>query len=190
MSTAPRTHNPAQHTRPRAVVASVLLLAAAFCCFPRRAQSAETAPDYAVEAAYLFNFTKFVQWPASAFAGEAAPFTICVVGEDRLARALDEIVKGELVDGHRIVVGRTETPASASCQVVYFDTGQHVVDASTVGTGTLTVGSGDAFLRRGGMIAFVMQDRRVRFDVNLRAALAGNLKLSSKLLSVARSIER
>lgn len=173
----------------RALCACLTLLPVAFC-LARPTYAADIPLEYEIEAAYLFNFTKFVQWPSSAFASDTAPFNICIVGEDHLGKPLEAIVQGESVAGHKIVVERMQASFDKSCQVAFFDNPPPSADVPASGAGVLTVGLADAFLQRGGMIAFVLQDRRVRFDVSLKAASAGGLKLSSKMLSVARSVEQ
>ena len=153
---------------------------------------AEPATEFDVKAAFLFNFTKFVEWPPSAFAAPDSPMNICVVGRDPFGRALDEIVQGERVGGRRVAVERLSAmPPPKTCQLVYIDAeGKEVSKLlASAGPGVLTVGEGDDFLRDGGIIGFVIENHRVRFDINQAAAENAALKLSSKLLSVARFVE-
>ena len=160
--------------------------------WPNRS-AAQVPLEYEVKAAFLLNFTKFVEWPASAFPGPDSPFTICILGRDPFGRALDEIVEGESVGGRKLAVRRTkETPEPQACQVVFVDDGEKEVRKilSGLGTGVLTIGDGDSFIREGGMIAFVIENRRVRFDIRQSKAEGAGLRLSSKLLSVARIVEK
>jgi hypothetical protein len=144
--------------------------------------------EYDVKAAFLLNFTKFIEWPPGAFATADAPLIICIVGDDPFGRAIDQIVEGESVNGHRIVIERVGTYQQKSCRVLY--AGGKTPPPGTPGLPVLTVGEGDDFIHQGGMIGFVLDNRRVRFDINLKAAANAGLKLSSKLLSVARSVEK
>ena len=147
--------------------------------------------EYQVKAAFLFNFTKFVQWPAAAYPSANAPFTICILGDDPFGRALDDIVQGESVNGHKIDVERIRADAQTNCQVEYVARNSSIPPiASAAGSGVLTVGEGDEFVRQGGIVGFILDDRRVRFEINLKAAMNAGLKLSSKLLAVARSVEK
>jgi hypothetical protein len=149
--------------------------------------------EYEVKAAFLLNFTKFVDWPASAFADPAAPFTICVLGKDPFGRSLDEIVQGEAVAGRRLVVRRiSDPPGPQACQLLFIDesTKERSRVLSGLPAGVLTVGDGDHFVHDGGMIEFVVENRRVRFDIHQSAAERAGLKLSSKLLGVARVVEK
>ncbi|MGO4880342.1 MAG: YfiR family protein [Bryobacteraceae bacterium] len=167
-------------------------LSAELVLTPYRA-AAQPKLEYEVKAAFLLNFTKFVAWPDGAFAGAASPFTICVLGNDPFGRTLDETASGETVGSRKLVVRRIdEAPAAQACQIVFFGSEgkKPPVSPGSLGSGVLTVGEGQSFTRDGGIIAFVIDNRRVRFDINRSAAERAALRLSSKLLSVARSVER
>jgi hypothetical protein len=152
----------------------------------------EQSLEYQVKAAFVLNFTKFTEWPSSAFPAANSPFAICILGEDPFGGALDQIIQGEAIGGHRMAVQRIKRGSRPQgCQVLFIgqtekDTGMVLAD---LGAGVLTVGEGDSFLRDGGMISFIIENRRTRFDINLAAAENAGLKLSSRLLSVARSVK-
>jgi hypothetical protein len=159
----------------------------------------EVPREYRIKAAYLLNFTKFVEWPSSAFPDPASPFSICLFGRDPFGRALDDVAGGETVDGHNLVVRRVrELPDSQPCHMVFIaspepETGNPVADLQPIlerlGPGVLTVGEGDEFLTGGGMVAFVLDDGRVRFDIDQNASAKAGLQVSSKLLRVARTVQ-
>jgi hypothetical protein len=178
--------------RTRAGPAAVLLAALSLCCSPAAA-AADKQPslEYQVKAAFLLNFTKFIEWPPSSLPPNA-PFSICILGSDPFGRALDRIVDGETVNGRKLAVTRIHDQQSHSCQMVFVDRSEK--EAAKVlpgfGRGVLTVGERNDFMRDGGMIAFVIENRRVRFDVNMAAAANAGLRISSKLLNVARSVEK
>ncbi len=156
-------------------------------------QSVDLPLEYRVKAAYLLNFTRFIDWPPSAFRDPAAPISICILGKDPFGRALDATIEGEKVNSRKLVVRRIqEMPAPESCHIVYIGDRPKDLPATlaSLPPGVLTVGEGEAFLRDGGMIAFVLDNRRVRFDIDQSASAKAELKLSSKLLSVARAVER
>ncbi len=160
---------------------------------PKAARAAdEHSLEYQVKAAFLLNFTKFIEWPADAFASDRAPITICVLGDDPFGNALDQIVAGEAVNARKLAIERLRrAPASKACQVLFIGKPEKDYKILTgLGNGVLTVGEGDSFLRNGGMIAFVLDNRRVRFDINQTAVEGGQLKMSSKLLTVARSVKK
>jgi YfiR/HmsC-like len=153
-----------------------------------RAVEASPPSEYQIKAAFLLNFTKFIEWPASEAAGST--FSICVLGEDPFGPVLDQLVEGETVGGRKIAVRRIRAEAAGSCEILYVSKLEQNFQAALagVGAGVLTVGEGDGFLDGGGMIAFILEDRRVRFNIDQGAAQKAGLKLSSRLLSVARSV--
>ncbi len=174
-------------------MAMVLLLAWLFVTASYPARAAEAEPlEYQVKAAFLLNFTKFVDWPPAAFAEEHSPLAICILGEDPFGNALNEIVKGEAVKGRELTIARiARAPAPKTCQVLFVSRSKKDVRRilAELGPGVLTVGEGDRFLQDGGVVAFVIENRRVRFDIGQRAAARAMLTISSRLMNVARSVE-
>ena len=151
------------------------------------------ASEYEIKAAFLLNFTKFAEWPPSSFADAQSPMEICILGKDPFGRALDDVVQGEAVNGRRLTVRRlTQPPPPQACQVLFLDPELKDLPKILGGLppGVLTVSEGTRFLREGGMIALVLDNRHVRFDINGAASESGAVKLSSKLLNVARSIAK
>jgi hypothetical protein len=152
---------------------------------------AEAPPplEYQVKAAFLLNFTKFIDWPQSE---ASSPFGICIVGDDPFGLVLDQMVEGETFQGRKLAVQRVRRPPPSSCQLVFAGKSEKDIDGllSSLGPGVLTVGEGNGFLRAGGMIGFVIDKGKVRFDINNSASARAGLRLSSKLLSVARSVEK
>ncbi len=102
-------------------LATAVVLLACVSVTSHSARAAEAEPlEYQVKAAFLLNFTKFVQWPASAFADENSPVAICILGEDPFGNTLDEMVKGEALSGRQLVVQRIRrAPEPKSCQVLF-----------------------------------------------------------------------
>ncbi len=154
-----------------------------------RAVETPSPSEYQIKAAFLLNFTKFIEWPTTEGAA-GSPFSICVVGEDPFGPVLDQLVEGETVGGRRIAVRRVHAEAPGSCSLLYVSKLEQNVSGvlAGAGPGVLTVGEGDGFLDEGGMIAFVLENRRVRFNIDQGAAQKAGLKLSSRLLGVARSV--
>jgi len=155
------------------------------------ADAAEPTLEYEVKAAFLLNFTKFTEWPPNAFSDPQTPLEICVLGKDPFGHALDDVVQGEVTNGRRLTVRRLSAPpVPQTCRVLFVDPDvkglPKMLDG--LGSGVLTVGEGRHFLQDGGAIAFIVENRRVRFDINQTAAEKSGLKLSSKLLSVAREV--
>jgi len=154
--------------------------------------AAPRSSEYTLKAAFLFNFTKFVDWPADAFADEKSPFNLCVLGgEDPFGGSLDELVANEAVNGRPIAVRRRVRGADLrTCQILFIGRAererQPEVLASLRGLPVLTVGETDRFLSEGGLFNFFLEANRVRFEVNLAAVERTPLKISSKLLRLAK----
>lgn len=148
------------------------------------------ASEYAVKAAYLFNFGKFLQRSTPA---KSKTFDICIVGEDPMRSALDALTRGEQIDGRPVQVRRMhEATEARGCDVAYVSANEGArieTDLAALHeSDTLTVSDAPQFLQRGGMIQFVLQGDHVRFAVNLNAVRRAHLVLSSELLRVAVSV--
>ena len=146
-----------------------------------------------VEAVFLFNFTQFVEWPPQAFADSTAPIIIGVLGADPFGATLDEVVRGEVVNGHPLIVHRAQRIEELKdCQILFLSRSERAhfgpVLAKLKGRNVLTVSDLDEFANEGGMICFVLVDNKVRLRVNLEAAKAAGLTLSSKLLRFAQIV--
>ncbi|RMF18990.1 MAG: YfiR family protein, partial [Deltaproteobacteria bacterium] len=151
--------------------------------------------EYQVKAAFLYNFAKFVTWPEDAFSGEDAPFVFCIVGRDPFGDSLEKVLEGRRAADRPIVVRRGPDPESLGrCHLMFIGgsedarVARHLRQASA--QPVLTVGETEAFERAGGMIRLVVADKRVRFDINAKAADVARLKLSSQLLKLARKVVR
>ena len=154
---------------------------------------AQSATEYQVKAAFLFNFAKFVEWPADTFLNADAPLQVCVLGHDPFGSDFEQIVADKTVNGHRIEIVHPEgIPQARACQILFVappekqQMKQILLDLK--GANVLTVGDADGFAKAGGIIGFVVDDGRVRFEVNLKAAELAHLKLSARLLTVAKSV--
>jgi YfiR/HmsC-like len=182
----------------RALAASSILCALVF--LPELCAQAPKPTEYEVEAAYLSNFGRFVEWPARAGAPEHAssekdPFYVCVLGQDPFGPLLDAALKGEAIGGEALAARRIATAADASsCRIVFIGAAKESevkgILAGLRNSSALTVGDSFDFTRQGGMIQFVLEGNRVRFEINLAAAQRAGLTLSSQLLKVAVAIRR
>jgi hypothetical protein len=171
---------------------AALALAAllALVALPGRAQA---PTEYEVKAVFLFNFSQFVDWPATAFADGRSPLSICVLGSDPFGATLDEIVRGETVNGRTLAVRRYQSlDRVRGCHILFIDRSQdaqlEAILAALRGRSVLTVGDFEGFTRRGGMIRFVTVGNKIRLRINLAAAQAANLTISSKLLRPAQIV--
>jgi hypothetical protein len=149
--------------------------------------------EYQVKAVFLYNFSRFVEWPASAFAGPDAPFVVGVFGHDPFGAELDEIVRGETAAGRPLVVRRVQTAAeAAACQILFIHQSEDKRIAEVVNAldhqSTLTVSDVDGAAQRGVMIRLVTDKGRVRLRVNVETARAAQLTISSNLLRSAEIV--
>jgi hypothetical protein len=154
------------------------------------AASAQPASEYELKAAFLYNFTKFAEWPATAFEDGDAPFRLCVVGDDPFGPLLDDLVVGERAGGRRIeVVRHRRAREAAHCQLVYFAADQDPAAvgelAAAAGGTVFTVGESEDFLAAGGLLRFQVRRNRIRLVINEEARSQSRLKISSKLLQLA-----
>ena len=168
----------------------MLLIAFLLLAFAGTMRRAEAASEYEVKAAFLYNFAKFVDWPSDAFKS-GSPFVIGVVGDDPFGSDLDTTVSGKTVDNRRIEVRRFRRVGDVqSCHILFVCRSEKSrVDKileRVSGSRTLTVGDMGQFLQRGGMINFIIEDQKVRFEINSNSAERAGLKISSKLLQLAR----
>ncbi|HUA15829.1 MAG TPA: YfiR family protein [Verrucomicrobiae bacterium] len=151
--------------------------------------------DYQVKAAYLYNFGKFVQWPANPSTQKDSLFSVCVLGQDPFGPALDATLSGASIGGQRVVARRISSPEeSVNCRILFLGATEaarmNKIIQSLDKEAVLTVSDLPEFSQRGGMIQFVTEGNRVRFEVNLEAAQQAGLTLSSELLKVATTVRR
>jgi hypothetical protein len=165
-------------------------LAIAPCVHAQRA-----ATEYEVKAAYLYNFGKFVAWPDKSAAKVGEHFEICVLGEDPFGMALDTAVTGETIGGKGVAIKRISKPQDVGhCRVVFISASEAARLSEILATldkaSVLTVSDMPEFSQRGGMIEFVLDGNRVRFEVNVTNAEDAGLNLSAALLKVAVRVTR
>jgi hypothetical protein len=147
--------------------------------------------EYEVKAAFLYTFSQFTEWPAEAFDGPAAPLIIGVTGSDPFGHILDDAMKGESIHGRPAVIRRFQRGESLkSCHVVFVGASEKrqvpQILAELKGAHVLTISEIDRFAYFGGIVTFTMEGPRVRFEINLAAAGQARLKISSKLLKLAK----
>jgi len=160
---------------------------------PRVSADSSGTSEYDVKAAFLFHFAQFVEWPPEAFKDEDSPLTYCTVGEDTFRGALDESVKGKRIRNRPLrVLHLKERESIEGCQVLFIAAAQkgRQTDqlAGANGHPVLTVGELEHFAQEGGMIGFFLEEKKVRFEINLGAAENARLKISAKLLALAKTV--
>jgi hypothetical protein len=181
-------------SRPRAAItwSFVVALAAGLTALDAPAQDRRV--EYAVKATFLYKFAGFVEWPPGAFAAAVDPLLICVAGNDRVTALIDDAVRDQSVDGHPIAVTHLRPGARpAQCHILYVAEAPRAAMAalldSVAGAPVLTVVDGTN-VAGSPVINFVLQDNRVRFDIDLRAAQRNRLAISSKLLALAAAVRQ
>lgn len=149
--------------------------------------------EYQVKAAFLFNFAKFVDWPAGTFARANAPFAICVLADDAFRETLGNTVAGKTLGGHPIaIVPVSEASQIGACRMLFVNSAgdkhtQSILNRAGLGSpgmhhGILTLGEGAAAV----IIRFLMEGGKVRFEIDPAAAERAGLHISAKLLSLAQ----
>jgi hypothetical protein len=146
-----------------------------------------------VQAAYLYNFGKFIKWPADVAANQSGSFTICVLDQDPFGDTLKSALTGESVGGKPVAVKRLPRAQDATgCHILFINSAQgkdlRGILAALDDSSVLTVSDMPDFSKRGGMIQFVFDGDRVRFEINLGSAEKSHLVLASELLKVAATV--
>ena len=172
----------------KALVAGLLL---SFC--GSRLAGAQAVSEDQVKAAYLYNFAKFVEWPAGTFASPSDPIRLCILNSRSFQAQLNKIAGDRQIAGHPVLVIFVQNAKQArGCHELFIYSSQsqevlQIIDALR-GTSVLTVGETNSFVEQGGMINFMVQGDHVQFQVNQKAALQAGLRMNSQLLSVARRV--
>jgi YfiR/HmsC-like len=191
-----RTQSPAPWGKGARLLMCVI--AAAAWTFPGAAGLAaqQKGPsEFQVKAAYIYNFGKFVKWPAVAPSNQTGTFTICVLDGDPFGDTLQSTLGGEAVGGKPVAIKRLSKPDEAvACHILFISSAQGkslrgiltAVDQASV----LTVSDMPDFSRRGGMIQFVLEGNRIRFEINLESAEKSHLVFASELLKVAEVVTK
>lgn len=147
---------------------------------------AVTLNEYQIKSGFLYQFTKFIEWPQAAL--PAHSFTICVLGDDPFGSALDQLQE-EKVKDRSVVVRRVKEGGVDGCQLLFISQSEKgrlsKIFESLKGKNILTVSDLDDFLDRGGIIHFLIKNNKIRFEINYKNARAAGIQISSKLLNLA-----
>ena len=146
--------------------------------------------EYQIKAAFIFNFARFIEWPPQAFADTTSPFVIGILGESTFRDDLQKTIGNKAVDDHPLKILQLYTPTSATnCHILFISSSEKPrlpqILKVVNGTSVLTVGEMERFTENGGMINFVQEGSKIRFQINNEAATGAGLKISSKLLNLA-----
>jgi len=164
----------------------VAILALQALVLPATQAHADGSLEYAVKGAYLYKMLPFVDWPPNVFSAPNSPITICILGNDPFGGALDKAVADQRIGQHPVAVRRNVAPGDMSCQAVFIDNDNASAEQAFEGHSVLTVT--DSGSSAHGVIAFVVEQNHVRFDIDDALAAKDGLTISSKLLALARKV--
>ena len=172
----------------------LFLLIAACCYFIGTSRAyADSTREYQIKAAFLYNFAKFVEWPADRFTDENSPILLCVIGKDPFGPTLEHTVMGRKIKGRAIRIKRIKGINGLKiCHVLFVSSSEREnmrdIVASLAGASVLTTGDMGGFANQGGIIELIKIENKIRFEINLNAATQSGLKLSSYLMGLARNV--
>ena len=170
----------------------VLLLLCLVGLLSRLVQAQAQPTESQVKAAFIYNFAKFVEWPPDSFPSASAPLRLCVLGTNPISADLQSIVADKSIGLRLLQVRRVDLSEINGCHVLFLGSSEtyrwpQALQAAQAGR-ILSIGESAGFLDHGGIINFILDQNRVRFEVNLKAAQSARLQLSSKLLVLAKLV--
>jgi hypothetical protein len=155
----------------------------------------EANREHRIKAAYLYQFGRYVEWPAKAFSSAKAPFVIGVLEQDPLVPYLEQIAGVKKIQDRPIQIRRlSSATAIPACHMLHLPASltpeiQAEVIRKAAGKNVLLVGDAEGFLDRGGTMQFVVEDNKIRVVISRKAAERAGLTISAKLLQVARVVD-
>ena len=149
--------------------------------------------EYEVKAAFLYHFAEFVDWPPDAFKNETSPLTYCTFGEDPFQGGLEASLAGKTIGARPLRVRHVkQLQEIPECQILFIAASQKkritAILASVKTAPVLTVADSDHFVNEGGVIGFLAEEKKIRFEINLKAATDARLRISAKLLALAETV--
>lgn len=153
-----------------------------------------TTREYQIKAAFVFNFTQFVEWPAQSFSTPQSPAVIGIIGKDPFGNYLEETIAGETINKHPLVIQHFNTVEEVTnCHILFVNINDKAKLQSIIeklkGKSILTISDNNSFTKLGGMIRLYTRDDKINIQVNLEETKAGNLTISSKLLKLAEIVK-
>ena len=170
---------------------SIALLCLADACLLGAPLAKDNEPsEYQIKAAFLYNLAKFIEWPLHSMEPDG-PFTVGILGDDPFGQILDETLLGKAIKGHPILIRRGRRPEYfRDCQIVYVSASEKSQMRRVLeilkGQEVLTVSEGEDFTQQGGALSFFWSDNQIHLEVNLRVVEDAHLKISSKVLALAK----
>lgn len=178
----------------RTAVHLILALASGAAC-TLGAEPAQAMEEYRLKAAFVSSFAGFVEWPPDTLKGPGDPVVICVLGENPFGTTLDRAVHGKTVQDRKLSTREiSDVRQAAGCQILFVSASERKHLRSILKepqlSAVLTVGDTDNFTAEGGMIDLEVEGDRIRILINLGAAEQGRLRISSRLLSLAKIVKK
>jgi uncharacterized protein DUF4154 len=176
-------------------MATLLAVAGALAAgAPPASAQRDQVGEYELKAAILYNLSRFVDWPPSAYADSQAATVLCVLGQDPFGDSLKTLGQKQDSNGRPITIRRLKNENGIrECHVLYISTSERKrvvqIISRLKGSNVLTVGEMSQFAAQGGIVQFTLEDKQVRFEINLDAASRMTLKISSRLLVLARIVK-
>ncbi len=177
------------------IIALVIALCGWVSALPARGADSLAAKEHQVKAAFVYNFAKFVEWPAGSFPNSSSPLVIGVIGKSPISAALEAAVMDRKINGRAMIVKCVDTVEAARETHLLFvaaseDKRMDDLLPALAGASVLTVGESAAFVRAGGMINFILEGDKCRFDINMDPAEKAGLKVSAQLQKLAKTVRR
>jgi hypothetical protein len=157
--------------------------------------SAQTMDEYQVKAGFVSSFASYVEWPAETFKGPQEPIAICVLGQNPFGAALQTLAEGKVVEGRKFVIRKiSDSRQAGDCQILYISSSEHLRLRTILGSlgdkSVFSVGDTSDFIAEGGIVNLRTDGGRVSIEINSEAAKAKHLRISSRLLQLARNVRR
>ena len=168
-------------------------MAILFFLAPARSPAQSQSGEYQVKAAFIFHFAQMVEWPPDISGPDGSPLVMCTIGDDSYSAALDWVIDGKQIGSHPIQTRHLHDKVPIrGCHLLVIS-GKDNKRAATIlaevaDEPVLTIGDSENFVASGGIIGLSLQDNKVRFDINLNAAQRASLKISSRLLLLAKRV--
>jgi hypothetical protein len=168
------------------------VLAFGFASTAVKAQNAALTEEQ-IKAGFLFNFTKFVEWPPESFAEANSPIVMGIVGNSVVEKLLTDVAAGKSVNGRAVIVRQIkEVQDVRGCQILFVGSSDEKrapqILAELKVSSVLSVGEAPGFIQAGGMINFFVEDNKVRLEINVDAATRVRLRISAKVIAVGRLV--
>jgi hypothetical protein len=149
--------------------------------------------EYQVKAVCLYNLTQFTDWPSNAFTSSDAPLVIGILGDDPFGKTIDQVINGEVVHGHPLVVKRLSADQDLrACHILFIGRSEkkHLPELfkKLEGSSVMSVGEVDGFAEQGGMVNLLIPEKTVKIEINQSVVEQAHLQISSKLLKLAHLV--